>query len=529
MASPVKQTNAKLNHTGSAVVAWGGRFAGPLLALAVYYLLPEGKNQLSDPARATAAIGTLMAVWWMTEALPLPATSLLPLILFPLARVFPDAATGAQIEQAAAPYANPFIFLFMGGFMIAQAIERWNLHRRIALLTVLTVGTRPARMIAGFMIATAMLSMWISNTATTVMMLPIGLSVITLLTDRFCRPAQQILQGVRREGQFEADDLSGFAVCLMLGIAYAASIGGVGTLVGTPPNVFFAGFMLEQYQITLGFGRWMCLGLPLVVIFLLIAWFILTKVVFPIRISQIPGGRRLIHEELNKLGPMSRGEWTVLVVFLLTACGWILRGPVTSWLWLRERVPAITELNDAMIALAGALVLFVIPVDAKRSQFALDWPTARKLPWGMLLLFGGGLCLASAVTGSGLDQWIGNLMKAWYGLPSVVLVLLVTAVVIFLTELTSNIATATTFLPILGGVAVGIGAEPLLLLAPAALAASCAFMLPVATPPNAIVFGSGHITIGQMIKAGLWLNLIGIILIPLLMYILGAWMLGVNF
>ena len=253
------------------MVAWVGRFAGPLLALVVYFLLPEGESQLTAQARSTAAIGTLIAVWWMTEALPLPATSLLPLILFPLAGVFPDPEKGTQIKQAAAPYANPFIFLFMGGFMIAQAIERWNLHRRIALLTVLGVGTKPARMIAGFMIATAMMSMWISNTATTVMMLPIGLSVITLLTDRFGQGGKQSDAPGDAHKRFEAEQGFRFAVCLMLGIAYAASIGGVGTLVGTPPNVFFAGFVLEEYDITLSFGRWMGLGLPLVAIFLLIA------------------------------------------------------------------------------------------------------------------------------------------------------------------------------------------------------------------------------------------------------------------
>ena len=526
MASKDNQTKPEFIPAGSALVSWMGRILGPLLALAVYCLLPDDVNQMTAEARSTAAIAALMALWWMTEALPLPVTALLPLILFPLARVFPDPALGPQIQQAAEPFANRFIFLFMGGFMIALAIERWNLHRRIALLTVLTVGTKPARMIAGFMIATALLSMWISNTATTIMMLPIGLSVITLLQDRL-GSAQDQNPPPENTPENITQGLSRFSVCLMLGIAYAASIGGVGTLVGTPPNVFFASYMDEQYGITLGFGPWMGLGVPLVVIFLFLTWVVLTKVVFPLHLRQIPGGRELIRQELRKLGPMSRGEWTVLVVFLLTASAWVLRDPLTKWAWLIEQVPAIARLDDTIIALIGALLLFIIPVDIKNFQFALDWQTARRLPWGMLLLFGGGLSLAAAVTASGLDKWIGQWFSEFSGLPPIIMILLVTTVVIFLTELTSNIATATTFLPILGGVALQFNIDPLMLLAPATLAASCAFMLPVATPPNAIVFGSGYIKIGQMIKAGLWLNLIGIILIPLLIYTLGAWLLSV--
>ncbi|MCP4711053.1 MAG: DASS family sodium-coupled anion symporter [Planctomycetes bacterium] len=521
-----KKTESKLSN--AEIIAWIGRIGGPILSIAIYLLLPGDISQMTAEARATASIGVLMAIWWMTEALPLPVTALLPLILFPLAGVFPDPTKGSQIQQAASPFANRFIFLFMGGFMIALAIEKWNLHRRIALLTVLAVGTKPARMIAGFMIATAILSMWISNTATTVMMLPIGLSVITLVKDRFGSASDQN-KPPEDPSENMAQDLSQFGICLMLGIAYAASIGGVGTLVGTPPNVFFASFMDEQYGITLGFGTWMGFALPLVVIFLFLAWLILTKVVFPVKIKQIPGGKELIRQELRKLGPMSQGEWTVLVVFLLTASAWVLRGPLTTkWDWLIEQVPAITRLDDTIIALIGALLLFIIPVDIKNFQFALDWQTARRLPWGMLLLFGGGLSLAAAVTASGLDKWIGQLLSELDGLSPIILIILVTAVVIFLTELTSNIATATTFLPILGGVALQFGIDPLMLLAPAALAASCAFMLPVATPPNAIVFGSGYIQIGQMIKAGLWLNIIGLILIPLFMYTLGAWILSVT-
>ena len=490
------------------------------MAMAMYWWLPERMPRLTAEAQATAAVGTLMAVWWMTEALPLPATALLPLVLFPLAGVFP-------FKQAADPYANRFIFLFMGGFMIALAIQRWNLHHRIALLTVLAVGTKPTRLIGGFMIATAMLSMWISNTATTVMMLPIGLSVIVLLADRVGHESGASPPHSGEESSSGAERLHGFPVCMMLGIAYAANIGGIGTLVGTPPNVFLAAFLQDNLAIDIGFARWMGLGLPLVVLFLFLTWLLLTRVVFPIRIKEIPGGRELIGGELKKLGAMSRGEWTVLCVFLSMATAWVVRGPLTRWAWLIDQLPPVANLDDTIIALIGALSLFLIPVDARRGVFALDWETARRLPWGVLLLFGGGLSLAAAVRSSGLDRAIGEELSALDWLPTMALVVVVTAVVIFLTEVTSNTATATTFLPILAGVAAGIGAEPLVLLVSGTLAASCAFMLPVATPPNAIVYGSGHVRIGQMIQAGFWLNLIGIVLIPLLMYTLGAWTLGI--
>jgi len=522
MVSFGKDQETNRSRIDSSTIARLGRLGGPLLALAIYFSLPDGGAAgLTPEARAVAGIGTLMAVWWMTEALPLPATSLLPIVLFPLAGAF-------NIREAAAPYANPLIFLFMGGFMIALAIERWNLHRRIALLTVLAVGTQPDRMIGGFMIATAFLSMWISNTATTIMMLPIGMSVVTLLANKRSSEAGVPAQGVENQNLSQTANTSNFAVCLMLGIAYAASIGGVGTIVGTPPNIFLVGF-LEQKGIEIGFGQWMMFGLPLVVIFLFLAWYVLTRFIYPVGVNEFPGGRQMMRDELHKLGKMSRGEWTVLTVFLLTAAGWVLRKPMTNWTWLVELVPPINNLNDSIIALSGALLLFIIPVNSRQGQFALDWDTAKKLPWGVLLLFGGGLSLAAAVTSSGLDQWIGLLLEGLSTVPTFVLVLVVTVVVILLTEITSNTATSATFLPILYGVAVVIGVDAKLLVVPAVLAASCAFMLPVATPPNAIVFGSGHVTIAQMVRAGVWLNIIGVVLIMLLMYFVAAPILGVEF
>lgn len=490
----------------SQFVALCGRIAGPLLALLVYLHLGS-LDSLTTAASTTAAIATLMAVWWMTEAIPLPVTSLLPLVLFPLCGVL-------ELKDAAPSYANKFIFLFMGGFMIARAVEKWNLHRRIALLTVLAVGTQPARLVAGFMLATAGLSMWISNTAATVMMLPIGLSLVTLLSEQL----QQANRGTSGAGK-------NFATCMMLGIAYAASIGGLATLVGTPTNLALAGFA-DKKEITIGFGRWMLFATPLAVVLLVMTWLLLTRVVFPIGVNNLAGSSALIKTQLAKLGPMSRGEWTVLSVFATTALAWVLREPLVNLRWLVETVPLIAKLDDTIIALMGVMALFLIPVNLRQGEAALDWETAVNIPWGVLLLFGGGFCLAEAVTGSGLAEWIGKRVEV-LELSPLLLMVAVVVMVIFLTELTSNTPTIVTFLPILYGVARGMSIDPMLLLVPATLAATCAFMLPVATPPNAIVFGSGHVDIRSMVKAGLWLNLLSIVLISLWMWLVGARVFGV--
>ncbi|MEO8495447.1 MAG: DASS family sodium-coupled anion symporter [Planctomycetota bacterium] len=478
-----------------------------MLALLVYLYLGS-LDSLSPEAAKTAAIATLMAVWWMTEAIPLPVTSLLPLVLFPLCGVL-------ELKDAAPPYANKFVFLFMGGFMIARAVEKWNLHRRIALLTVFGVGTQPARLIAGSMLATAGLSMWISNTAATVMMLPIGLSLVTLLSE-------QLQEADQQNGQAGKN----FATCMMLGIAYAASIGGLATLVGTPTNLFLAGFADEKH-IAIGFGQWMLFATPLAAVLLVATWLLLTRLVFPICVKRLEGSHALIGAELAKLGRVSRGEWTVLVVFAATALAWVFREPLSNSRWLVESVPAIARLDDTIIALIGLTALFLIPVNLRKGEAALDWETAANIPWGVLLLFGGGFCLAEAVTESGLAQWIGTRVEL-LELSAFALMVAVVVMVIFLTELTSNTPTVATFLPILYGVARSSDVDPLLLMVPATLAATCAFMLPVATPPNAIVFGSGHIEIRSMVKAGWWLNLISIVLISLWMWLVGARVFGVT-
>ena len=493
---------------------------------------------MPQAACATAAIATWMAVWWMTEAIPLAATALIPILAFPVAGVFPTGeGHPSAIRQAAAPYGSEFIFLFLGGFVIALAIEKWKLHRRVAHLTLKLVGTKPVALVAGFMIATALLSMWISNTASSLLMLPIAMSVVALVEARLGAD-----DGIDGDDGINGDDeidkkptdpaeaaefarsIEAFSTCLILAIAYAASIGGVATLIGTPPNVFLASFLREDFGIELSFGRWLGAILPLCIFFLALTWFLLTRVLFPVRLREIPGGRAFVESELHALGPISRGERIVLVVFLVTASLWILRGPLARWGAFVDVFPWWVHIHDTSVALFGALLLFVIPVNWKERIFAIDWETARQLPWGVLLLFGGGLSLAGAVKSSGLAAWISGQFPT--DLPLPILVVLVTTTIVFLTELSSNLATVNVFLPVLGALATARGEEPQWIVIPAAIAASFAFMLPVATPPNAIVFGSGKVLIGEMIRAGIWLNLLSVLLIPLYIFLVGAWLLG---
>jgi sodium-dependent dicarboxylate transporter 2/3/5 len=465
----------------ASAVQRAGLIAGALLFAAMRLAAaPEG---LSAEAWAVAATGVLMAIWWMTEALPLAVTSLVPIVALPL--------TGAQAVGATTQaYGHPFIFLFLGGFVIAIAMERWNLHRRVALAVIRTLGTQPRRIVLGFLLSAALLSMWVSNTATAVMMLPIGASVVAL---------------ARRsgEGTDGSEHQPAFATALMLAIAYGCSIGGLGTLIGTPTNAILAGFAAETYGFEIGFDTWLLVGLPLVAVGLPVAHVLLTRVAFPIRMSTLPGGRALIEREWAGLGPMSTPERRVLVVFACVALLWVLRTRLAPWL---------PDLHDATIAIAGAAALFAIPSGGGRAL--LTWREAERLPWGVLLIFGGGLALAGAIAQTGLAAWIGQSLGGLGRLPLWTLVLAVVVVIVFLTELTSNVATAAAFLPILASVAIGIGENPLLLIVPAAVASSCAFMLPVATPPNAIVYGSGAVTMPQMLRAGLLLNLafVGVVL-----------------
>lgn len=441
-------------------------FAGLLLAPA-----PDG---LSGAGWHTAAVGVLMAVWWMTEALPIPVTALVPLVLFPLLGV-------ADAGDAAAPYANPLIFLFLGGFVLAKGMERWHLHRRLALGLIARVGTSPRRLVLGFVAASGLLSMGISNTATALMMLPIGLSVV------------EVVRG---------EETRSFGIALMLGIAYACSVGGMATLIGTPTNALLAGFVHEAYGVDLSFAGWFAVGLPLALVGLALVYAALTRLTFRIGTAASPEAQAFVQAERAAMGPTSTPERRVAVVFGVVAALWITRPLLDTWL------PGLT---DTGIAVAGALTLFALP--AGTGDRLLDWESARTLPWGVLLLFGGGLSLAAAVQATGLAGWIGAQLEAAQMLPSLFVVGLVVTVVVFLTEMTSNTATAAAFLPVLGGLALGL--DPFPLLAAAALAASCAFMLPVATPPNAIVYSSDRLSVRDMARAGIVLNLTFIVLLSL--------------
>lgn len=460
-----------------------GLFLGAgLLLMTVLFPAPE---TMAKEAWLAAGMMLLMATWWSTEAIPIPATALLPVVLVP-------ALGLGSISEATSPYAHPIIFLFLGGFTLGLAMQRWNLHRRIALLTLRAVGNEPKKQIAGFMLATAFLSMWVSNTATAIMMLPIGLSVISMAGNG--QPGQN-----RR-----------YATALLLAIAYSASVGGIATLIGTPPNALLAAYLNETQGVSIGFAQWMLFGVPISTVMLIMIWWWLTRRGF--ESVQQEGAGEAIRDELAALGRMSRGEKLVALVFVLTAAAWIFRPLLSASL--------MPWLTDTGIAIAAAVAMFIMPVNTRTQTFVLDWNTTRDIPWGVLLLFGGGLAMAGVISSSGLADWIATTMGAASAMPVVVMIMLVAAVIIFLTEVTSNTATAAAFLPLLGALAISQGASPLFLAVPAAVAASCAFMMPVATPPNAIVFSSGHMKIGDMIRAGFALNLIGIVVVTLLGYLL---------
>ena len=510
----------------SAALIWGLRAFGVVMALLVYAAL-GGSEGLTPDARTVAAVGTLMAIWWMTEAIPLSATALLPIVLIP-------ALTERSVAEATQPYASSIVFLFLGGFLIAIAMEKWNLHRRIALLTLRRVGVAPKRIVLGMMLATGFLSMWVSNTATTLMMLPIGLSVLTLVVDRGSRQdgaaAADALGGGARISEVVQDpNIRAFGVCLVLAIAWAASMGGLGTLLGSPPNAIVAGYAATELGREIGFLEWMMLGVPIAFTFIIIAWLLMTNVLYRFDLPEIPGGRRMIDDQIAQLGAMSQGERMVMYVFLGAAFLWVVPGLLTSLPGVEDAAPWLGGFDDTAIAIAAGLVMFLLPGEG-RSRMVLEWRDAEDgLPWGVLLLFGGGLSLASAVAASGLDGWFGAQVTGLGALPSILLVAAVVTIILFLTEITSNTATAATFIPILGGVALGIGADAMSLLIPAALAATCAFMLPVGTPPNAIVFGTGTVTIGQMARGGFVLNIVGVILITGVCYLLGGVAMGLKF
>lgn len=462
-----------------------GLFLGPILFIIIkFFIEPEGLN---DTAVSILASTIWIAVWWITEAIPIAVTALLPIILFPL-------SGGLSLSETTASYGHKYVFLFVGGFILAIAIEKWHLHKRIALHIIKLVGTNVNRIILGFMLATAFLSMWISNTASAVMILPVGMAIIFQLQDN---------------PNTKEDENLKFGKALMLAIAYSASIGGMATLIGTPPNLVLAGIVETSYGSEISFYQWFSFGFPVSVMLLFVCWLYLTKFAFKFESKEFPGGRTEINKQLKALGKVSFEEKLILIVFALTALAWITRSFI-----LVKIAPAI---DDTIIAIITSVVLFLLPSGKKHTPL-ITWEDAVKLPWGILLLFGGGMALALGFETSGLATWIGSQMTSLTNVSILLLIFILIASVNFLTEITSNLATTAMLLPVLVSMAALVDVHPYILLVAATVAASCAFMLPVATPPNAVVFGSGYLKIDDMVKKGFWMNIISIVLLSLIVY-----------
>jgi len=468
-----------------------GLILGPLL-FALILMLPT-PNGLTPEAWKTVAIAALLAAWWATEAIPVPATSLLPLVLIPLLGIGSSA-------DASLPYARPVIFLLLGGFIAAMAMQKWNLHRRIALNILARVGDNPYALIGGFMAASALLSMWISNTATTLMLVPIALTVATTIL------------GEKADGHR-------FTIALLIGCAWAASIGGLGTYIGTPPNLFVKGFIEQTTGREILFHEWMAFGIPVVLVMVPLAWIVLTRICFPFEARLARGGSEVVKQELGVLGPMTKPERRVAIVMITMALMWSFRQVLVDWDALINLLPFVARLSDMHIAVGAGLAMFIIPSGkSKRSGALLDWESAVTLPWGVILLFGGGLSLAAAIGKTGLALYLGHAMSGIATAPLFLIVLAIVALVTFLTELTSNTATTAALVPVLGALATTANLDPIFLAAPAAMAASCAFMLPVATGPNAVVFSTGNIHAPDMVRAGLWLNVLGTFVVATVTY-----------
>jgi len=461
-----------------------GLFLGPVL----YFLILNSQFAgLDTQAMAVLAVGAWMVTWWVTEATPIAVAALLPIVLLPALDIF-------TISQATAPYASPIIFLFMGGFFIALGLEEYGTHKRIALNLVRLIGTSANRIILGFMLATGFLSMWISNTASTVMMLPIAITVISML----------------KQNSKNQDGFRLFALALMLGIAYSANIGGMATIIGTPPNVVFVGYANELLSTSIDFVKWLLIGIPISGTLLILTYLILTQVFFKNRLGKIESAEQVIKDEIGKLGPLKMEEKIVIIIFGLTAFLWIFKLPVNNLL-------GYPFLNDATTAMLGGILMFATPVNFKTGKGLVPWEATKRLPWGILLLFGGGMTLAKAMETTGIIQVIAEIVEQ-NPMSSIAVYIILISSMLFLTEIMSNVALATVYIPVVIGIAKGLEMDPLLLSIPVAMAASCAFMMPISTPPNAIVFSSGHIRVKDMIKAGFLLNIISIIMLTLASY-----------
>ncbi|MDV6226256.1 DASS family sodium-coupled anion symporter [Nitratireductor aquimarinus] len=467
---------------------------GPMAGLLLALVLPES---LAMPGRLAAGSALWMAIWWMTEAVPIPVTSLLPLVLFPLFGI-------GSFSAMAAPYANSVVFLVLGGVVLGLATERSNLHRRIALRTIQAVGTRPDQIVLGMMIASAFISAWISNTATAVIMVPIGVSILHLVRD------------LAKEQGIESRDTN-FSAAVMLGIAYGVTMGSIATLIGQPPTALMKAYLLEQQGYDMGFAQWMLIGVPFAAIMLVIGWVLLTKVVYRSKLRELPGGAALIRSEIDALGPMSKAEARVAMIFLGAIFFWVAVPLLTKVAAIDAALPFLAGISSSQVAITAAVACFLISSGEReasgRPVALLTWEASRDIPWGLLLLFGGGLSLSAAFTATGLSVWVGNQVAAFGHMPPLVVLLVAAVVGLSLTELTSNTATAAAFFPIMGSVATGVGIDPLIMTAVMTLAVCSAYMLPVATPSNAVAFGSGEVSIKQMVRAGVWLNILSLLVI----------------
>lgn len=474
-----------------------GLYLGPVSFVFIQFFMSS--PDLNPQAQAMLAMTAWMAIWWITEAMPIAGTALLPLILMPQLGIL-------KIDLVSANYMHPTVLLYMGGFLLATGIEKWDLHKRIALNIINLLGTDLRRIVLGFILATGLLSMWISNSATALMMLPIGLAVVTQFKEQL-GPSNQLL----------ADSLG---KNIMLGIAYAASIGGMATLIGTPTNAILSAVVKEMYDYSIAFDEWMLFGLPFSLILLGICWYYLVAVGNPLPKSfRLGDAKTVVSAQLQSLGKITFEEKIVLAVFGLVCFSWITRS-----FFLAKMIPGI---DDTIIVLVGVVLLLLLP-SSRSGERILDWKTAEKIPWGVLILFGGGLALAEGFKETGLAEWIGQKFTLIEGVGFFVLLLIIIASVNFLTEVTSNVATASMLLPILASVAIKLDLHPFGLMVGATLAASCAFMLPVATPPNAVVFGSGYLQMKDMVKAGLWLNIFSILLVTLMVYFILPWLWGIE-
>lgn len=458
-----------------------GLILGPLLFFIftnLPSLIPENEN-----ANSVIAVALWMVIWWITEAVSISVTALLPLVLFPVLNIMPIADVGAN-------YGSPIIFLFFGGFVLALALEKVNLHKRIALNIIKITGTTPNKVVLGFMIATASLSMWISNTASTVVMLPIAMSVIGLL--------------INDEDGYTKNDQN-FALSVMLGIAFSANAGGIATVIGTPPNSVMIGLLENEYNIEISFLKWMTLGLPFSIILLIIAYLVLVKWMFPNRQLKFKASKDVINSELKKLGPFSGKEKMVLVIFGITVFLWIFRT-------LINKIFPGLGLSDTIISMLAAVSLFSVPYNIRKGDFIIKWNDTQKLAWGILILFGGGLALAKGMSVSGIVAIVSNAI-ATSEITILFTASLLILLMLFMTELMSNVALVAVLAPVVAGIAIGLEIPIVYLLIPVTIASSCAFMLPMATPPNAIVFASGYIKVHQMAKVGIILNLISVLLL----------------